>query len=123
LTSTQRAAIEGKSILLQQPVPSQFALISSSSTVAGALDPFTAGANAGKSSKAGNTIVEQDHLVDPATIIGPALLAEFVSMYGMKSIAGTGLPTTLDRHPRMVTPISCSRWRFRPGVRCTCFLT
>jgi hypothetical protein len=94
LTSTQRAAIEGKSILLQQPVPSQFALISSSSTVAGALDPFTAGANAGKSSKAGNTIVEQDHLVDPATIIGPALLAEFVSMYGMKSIAGTGLPTT-----------------------------
>ncbi len=94
LTSTQRAAIEGKSILVQQPAPSQFALISSSSTVAGALDPIAAGANAGKASKAGNAIVEQDHLVDPATVIGPALLAEFVSRYGMKSISGTGLPAT-----------------------------
>jgi hypothetical protein len=97
LSSTQRAAIEGKYVLLQQPASSQFALISSSSTIAGALDPFTAGANSVKASKAGNTIVEQDHLVDPATVIGPALLAELVSTYGMKPIQGNGLPATSSR--------------------------
>jgi hypothetical protein len=90
LTSTQRAAIAGKSLLLQQPASSQFALISLSSTVAGSLDPFTAGANAGKASKAGNTIVEQDHLVDPETVIGPALMADLVATYEMKSIQGNG---------------------------------
>jgi hypothetical protein len=94
LSSRQRTAIEGKSILLRQPASSQFALISSSATIAGALDPFTAGANSGKASKAGNAIVEQDHLVDPAAVIGPALLAELVSTYGMKPIQSDGLPTT-----------------------------
>jgi hypothetical protein len=82
--------ISGKSLLLRQLEPSQFALISLSSTVAGSLDPFTAGVNAGKASKAGAAIVEQDHLVDPETVIGLALVADLVATYEMKSIQGNG---------------------------------
>jgi hypothetical protein len=86
LSSAQRTLIEGKSVILQPWVTSKFALISLSSTIAGGLDPYTAGANAVKASKAGSMIIEQDHLTDPATVIGPALLADLASKYGMKSI-------------------------------------
>jgi hypothetical protein len=56
--------------------------------LAGALDPFMAGVNAAKAEKAGRTIVSEDHLVDPATVIAPALLAELESKYGMKATQG-----------------------------------
>jgi hypothetical protein len=72
-----------------------------SSTLAGAVDPFTAGVNSVKAANAGTAIVEQDHLVDPATIIGPALLAELASAYGMKPMQGSALPAT---SPGSTTP-------------------
>lgn len=91
LSSQEVAAIEDKSVAFQQGPPAHFSLVSSSSTLAGALNPFVAGVNAGKAQKAGDMIVEQDGLPDPTNVIGAALLADLEKRYGMKDPA-MGLP-------------------------------
>jgi hypothetical protein len=87
LSSRQVTAIEGKSVARQRGSPTHFSLVSSSSTLASAVNPFGAGANAAKAQKAGDMIVEQDGLIDPVTVIGPALLADLEKKYGMKDTA------------------------------------
>ena len=87
LSPQELAALQGKSIAVQELPSAHFALMSSSSSiVAGTLlGPLGAGINAVKAEKAGDLIVEQDHLVDPVTVIAPALLADLGTTYAMKA--------------------------------------
>jgi hypothetical protein len=91
LSPQQRSKIQGRSVVVKQVLPSRFGLISSSAEIAGALDLIAAGANAAKGKSAGDAIVEQDHLVDPVTVIAPALLAEMESVYGVKVIQDSAM--------------------------------
>ncbi len=101
------SAMEGKSIAIQPLRPTDFALVSSSAVLAGALNPMVAGANAAKGQRAGEAIVEQDHLADPAAAIAQALLSDLQKAYGMKEpvLAGEGASA-----PDFLMSVEVSTW-------------
>jgi hypothetical protein len=88
LSSKEQSALEGKSVVLDQKPTTHFLVNASSAVLSVALDPFMAGKFNAEGGAAGDRLVKQDRLTDPATVIGPGLLADLQSQYHMKVIAG-----------------------------------
>src|ERR1700761_1216814 len=88
LSPKEEAALQGGSVALHQLPTAHFRVNASSAVVVAALDPFKAGEINVEAGEAGVRLAKQDRLIDPATVIGPGLLADLQSQHHMEIVAG-----------------------------------